>query len=54
MTEGCILSLAPLQEIQRQKTLQREQEKLEEVRVMEFLKEKEVCGGRRWEGCGVP
>ena len=31
-----------LQEIQRQKALQREQLKLEDIRVMEYLKEKEV------------
>ena len=33
-----------LQEIQRQKTLHKEQEKLEDIRVMEYIKEKEV----RW------
>ena len=35
--------LIVLQEIQRQKSLQKEQEKLEDMRVMEYLKEKEVC-----------
>lgn len=31
-----------LQEIQRQKAVQREQQKLEDLRVMEYLKKKEV------------
>ena len=31
-----------LQEIQRQKAVQREQQKLEDLRVMEYLKQKEV------------
>ena len=32
-----------LQEIQRQKDMQREQQKLEDMRLMQYLQEKEVC-----------
>lgn len=38
----CCCEILCLQEIQRQKALKKEQTKLEDIRVMEYLKEKEV------------
>lgn len=38
----CSVWVLGLQEIQRQKAVQREQQKLEDLRVMEYLKQKEV------------